>query len=146
MPIPFDPESIGALAAILTETGLTEMARGRRTCASAWCARPAAPPMPAAPRPRRQRRRSAPGRGSPAMRAIPAPCPARWSASPICRPSPAPAVRHAGQAVTAGQTVLLIEAMKTFNQIKAPKAGTVRRSWSTNGQPVEYGEPLLVVE
>ncbi|MBV9812261.1 MAG: acetyl-CoA carboxylase biotin carboxyl carrier protein, partial [Acetobacteraceae bacterium] len=51
-----------------------------------------------------------------------------------------------GQAVTAGQTLLLIEAMKTFNQIKAPKAGTVTRILVATGAPVEYGEPLLILE
>jgi acetyl-CoA carboxylase biotin carboxyl carrier protein len=51
-----------------------------------------------------------------------------------------------GQAVAAGQTLLLIEAMKTFNQIKAPRAGTVTRILVTPGAPVEYGEPLLILE
>jgi acetyl-CoA carboxylase biotin carboxyl carrier protein len=51
-----------------------------------------------------------------------------------------------GARVAAGQTVMLIEAMKTFNQIKAPKAGTVTRILVESGAPVEYGAPLLVVE
>jgi acetyl-CoA carboxylase biotin carboxyl carrier protein len=51
-----------------------------------------------------------------------------------------------GQTVTAGQTVMLIEAMKTFNQIKATKAGTVRRLLVSSGAPVEYGQPLLIIE
>ena len=51
-----------------------------------------------------------------------------------------------GQPVTAGQTLLLIEAMKTFNQIKAPKSGTLARVLVTNGAPVEYGEVLMIVE
>jgi len=51
-----------------------------------------------------------------------------------------------GQTVTAGQTLLLIEAMKTFNQIKAPRAGTVTRILIAGGAPVEFGEPLLVLE
>ena len=50
-----------------------------------------------------------------------------------------------GQAVAAGQTLLLIEAMKTFNQVKAPQAGTVTRILVTGGQPVEYGQPLVVI-
>ena len=45
-----------------------------------------------------------------------------------------------------GQTVLLIEAMKTFNQIKAPRAGTVTRILIESGTPVEFGEPLLIIE
>ncbi len=51
-----------------------------------------------------------------------------------------------GRQVAAGQTVLLIEAMKTFNQIKAPHAGTVTRILITSGEPVEYAQPLLVIE
>ena len=51
-----------------------------------------------------------------------------------------------GAAVTEGQTVLIIEAMKTFNPIKARKAGKVMRILIENAQPVEYDEPLLVVE
>lgn len=51
-----------------------------------------------------------------------------------------------GARVAQGQTLLLIEAMKTFNQIRAPKAGTVTRILVEAGSPVEYGEPLLVIE
>ena len=51
-----------------------------------------------------------------------------------------------GSKVSIGQTVLLIEAMKTFNQIKATRAGTVTRILVEAGTPVEYGEPLVLVE
>jgi acetyl-CoA carboxylase biotin carboxyl carrier protein len=51
-----------------------------------------------------------------------------------------------GDKVTAGQTVLIIEAMKTFNPIKAPKAGTVTQILIDNAQPVEFGEALMIVE
>ncbi len=51
-----------------------------------------------------------------------------------------------GQKVEAGATLLLIEAMKTFNQIKAPRAGTVKQILVSSGAPVEYDEPLLIVE
>jgi len=51
-----------------------------------------------------------------------------------------------GQGVSAGQTLLLIEAMKTFNQIKAPRAGTVTRVLIASGTPVEYDQPLLIIE
>ena len=50
-----------------------------------------------------------------------------------------------GQTVTLGQTLLLIEAMKTFNQIKAPRAGTVSRILVTAGGPVEFGEVLMLL-
>jgi acetyl-CoA carboxylase biotin carboxyl carrier protein len=51
-----------------------------------------------------------------------------------------------GDKVTAGQTLLIIEAMKTFNPIKAPKAGTVTQILVANARPVEFGEPLMIVE
>jgi acetyl-CoA carboxylase biotin carboxyl carrier protein len=51
-----------------------------------------------------------------------------------------------GDKVTAGQTLLIIEAMKTFNPIKAPKAGTVVRILVENAQPVEFGAAMMIVE
>ena len=51
-----------------------------------------------------------------------------------------------GQNVAAGQTLLLIEAMKTFNQIKAPRAGSISRILIQPGTPVEYGEVLMVID
>lgn len=51
-----------------------------------------------------------------------------------------------GATVTEGQTVLIIEAMKTMNHIPAPRAGTVKRILVTDGTPVEYGAPLLIIE
>ena len=51
-----------------------------------------------------------------------------------------------GTVVQAGQTVLIVEAMKTMNHIPAPKSGTVVQIIVQDGQPVEYGEPLLVIE
>lgn len=51
-----------------------------------------------------------------------------------------------GSVVREGQTLLIIEAMKTMNQISAPHAGTVKRIIVENGQPVEYGEPLMIIE
>ena len=51
-----------------------------------------------------------------------------------------------GSRVAQGQTLLLIEAMKTFNQVRAPRAGTVSRILVEPGTPVEYGEPLMIVE
>ena len=53
---------------------------------------------------------------------------------------------QAGEQVTAGQTLLIIEAMKTMNPVAAPKAGTVLRVLVEDGQPVEFGEPLVVIE
>jgi acetyl-CoA carboxylase biotin carboxyl carrier protein len=51
-----------------------------------------------------------------------------------------------GSKVKAGETLLIIEAMKTMNQIPAPRAGTVIQILFEDGQPVEFGEPLVIVE
>ena len=58
----------------------------------------------------------------------------------------APPFIEVGSRVAAGQTLLIIEAMKTMNQIPSPKAGTVIAILIEDGQPVEYGEPLVVIE
>lgn len=60
-------------------------------------------------------------------------------------PGAAPFVK-VGDTVTEGQTLLIIEAMKTMNQIPAPRAGRVTKIIISDGQPVEYGEPMLIVE
>lgn len=63
--------------------------------------------------------------------------------------SPEPNAAHfikVGDKVSEGQTLCLIEAMKTFNPIRAPKGGTVTQILIGNGQPVEFGEPLVIVE
>ncbi|QNT68267.1 acetyl-CoA carboxylase biotin carboxyl carrier protein [Defluviicoccus vanus] len=57
-----------------------------------------------------------------------------------------PAFVNVGDTVAEGTTLLLIEAMKVFNPITAPRAGRVVSVFVTNGSPVEYGEPLLVIE
>jgi acetyl-CoA carboxylase biotin carboxyl carrier protein len=51
-----------------------------------------------------------------------------------------------GTKVTAGQTLMIIEAMKTMNQIPSPRAGTVTQILVEDGQPVEFGEPLVIIE
>jgi acetyl-CoA carboxylase biotin carboxyl carrier protein len=144
--IQFDPEAIRALANILRDAGLTEIeiaeADRRIRVVRAVAAAPAtiaAVPVASMPEP------------APAALAEDAP-PAGAVTSPMVgvaflTPDPAsPPFVNPGQPVTAGQTVMLIEAMKTFNQIKAPHAGTVTRILVANGQPVEYGQPLLVIE
>ena len=63
------------------------------------------------------------------------------------RPSPeAKAFVEVGSQVKAGDKILLVEAMKTFNEIVAPRAGTVTSILIEDGQPVEYGEALIVIE
>lgn len=67
----------------------------------------------------------------------------------IAYAGPEPGARpfvEVGTEVVVGQTLLIIEAMKTMNQIPAPRAGTVVRILMEDGQPVEYGEPLMIIE
>ena len=93
--------------------------------------------------------------GTPAMPAAPAapPQPTGHSLkSPMVgtfyrAPSPgAPPFVEVGQAVSKGQTLCIIEAMKLLNEIESDAAGTVKAILVENGQPVEYGEPLFVIE
>jgi acetyl-CoA carboxylase biotin carboxyl carrier protein len=63
--------------------------------------------------------------------------------------SPEPGARpyvEVGSEVRAGQTMMIIEAMKTMNQIPAPRAGRITQIFVGDGQPVEFGEPLMVIE
>ena len=152
MAIPFDPSAVRALATILAETGLTEIEiegkdgriRVARAPAPTTVAMPAAPPAaPPAPAAAGMSAGAAAedlGRHPGAVLS-----PMVGIAYLVPEPGAAPFVTL-GQAVAAGQTLLLIEAMKTFNQIKAPKAGTVTRILIASGAPVEYGEPLLILE
>ena len=63
------------------------------------------------------------------------------------RPAPeSPPFVDVGSIVKAGETILLVEAMKTFNEIIAPKAGTITQIFIADGQPIEYGQSLFVIE
>jgi acetyl-CoA carboxylase biotin carboxyl carrier protein len=66
---------------------------------------------------------------------------AYWAPEPGAKP-----FIEVGARVTAGQTLLIIEAMKTMNQIPSPRAGTVTQILVEDGQPVEFGEPLVIIE
>jgi acetyl-CoA carboxylase biotin carboxyl carrier protein len=66
---------------------------------------------------------------------------AYWAPEPGAKP-----FIEVGAKVTAGQTLLIIEAMKTMNQIPSPRAGTVTQILIEDGQPVEFGEPLVIIE
>jgi len=156
--IQFDPEAIRALAQILRDTDLTEIElvekdsriRVARSPAPAAAAPPAAMPAAAAPAP------TAAPASAPPVPAIGAeaidPKHPGLVASPMVgvaylAPEPgAPPFVSIGNRVEQGQTLLLIEAMKTFNQIRAPRTGTITRILIENGTPVEYGEPLMLVE
>ena len=147
-----DADAIRALADILTETGLTEIEvseKDRRIrVARAPATVQAAAPAPVAP--------VAPVTAAPAAGESAAP--ADFSRHPGAVPSPmvgvayltpdpsSPPFASEGQIVTAGQTLMLIEAMKTFNQIKAPKGGTLKAILVASGDPVEFGQPLAIIE
>jgi len=66
---------------------------------------------------------------------------AYWAPEPGAKP-----FIEVGTKVSAGQTLLIIEAMKTMNQIPSPRAGTVTQILVEDGQPVEFGEPLVIIE
>ena len=142
-----DHDVIRQLAKLLDETGLTEIAI-EQNGVSLRVARHAAP----TPRTRA---------AEPAV-AAPSAAPAAASVDPAQHPGvvaspmvgtaylgPAPGARpfvEVGSQVKAGDTLLIIEAMKTMNQIPAPRAGTVIQILVEDGQPVEYGQPLMIIE
>jgi acetyl-CoA carboxylase biotin carboxyl carrier protein len=66
---------------------------------------------------------------------------AYWASEPGAKP-----FIEVGTKVSLGQTLLIIEAMKTMNQIPSPRAGTVTQILVEDGQPVEFGEPLVIIE
>jgi acetyl-CoA carboxylase biotin carboxyl carrier protein len=66
---------------------------------------------------------------------------AYWASEPGAKP-----FVEVGTRVSVGQTLLIIEAMKTMNQIPSPRAGTVTQILIEDGQPVEFGEPLVIIE
>lgn len=152
--IEFDPAAIRELAQILRETDLTEIelvdGEARlRLVRQALVAAPAVAQVAVA----------APATIAPAAAAPVAAAPEAVDAdhpgavtSPmvgVAYLSPEPGAAQyvsVGSKVAQGQTLLLIEAMKTFNQIKATRAGTVTRILVESGTPVEYGEPLMIIE
>jgi acetyl-CoA carboxylase biotin carboxyl carrier protein len=66
---------------------------------------------------------------------------AYWASEPGAKP-----FIEVGSKVSVGQTLVIIEAMKTMNQIPSPRAGTVTQILVEDGQPVEFGEPLVIIE
>ncbi len=146
-----DTDAIRQLAEILQDTGLTEIevcekdsrirvVRAPATIHAALAAPASVPPVPvhapaAAPEQVADLSQH-PGAVTSPMVGI-----AYLSAEPGAAP-----YVSVGQSVSLGQTLLLIEAMKTFNQIKAPRAGTVSQIVISSGVPVEYGEVLMVID
>jgi acetyl-CoA carboxylase biotin carboxyl carrier protein len=170
--IQFDPEAIRALAQILKDTDLSEIElvekdsriRVARTLPApglvppyAWpaglvpAAAGAAGVLPVGAAAKVSAAGASAGFAASAAEAVDAKHPG-LIASPMVgvvylapEPGAAPFVT-VGSKVAQGQTLLLIEAMKTFNQVRAPRAGTVSRILVEAGTPVEYGEPLMIVE
>jgi acetyl-CoA carboxylase biotin carboxyl carrier protein len=150
---PMDARLVRQLADILTETGLSEIEverdglkiRVARTLTAA--AAPAAisyAPAPAAAAPAAATAAAAPA------------APARASGDLVKSPmvgtiylQPEPGAgpfAKVGDTVSAGQTLFIVEAMKTMNPIPAPKGGRIVEILVADGQPVEFGEPLAVIE
>lgn len=103
-------------------------------------AAPAAAPAPAAAAPV-----AASDAGDPANDPNAVPSPMVGTAYLAAEPGAAPFV-SVGDKVSEGQTVLIVEAMKTMNHIPAPKSGTVKRILVDDGTPVEFGAPLMIIE
>jgi len=151
---PFDPELVRELAALIAATDLTEIEvekgdlriRVARTV-TASVSVPVAAPAILAPQPAPS---PAPVTGGmPGKPAAPHPgtVPSPMVGTAYRKPSPdAKDFVEVGSRIEAGDRVLLIEAMKTFNEIAAPRSGVVTAIFVEDGQPVEYGEPLLVIE
>ena len=149
--IPFDPDAIRALAAVLAETGLSEIEIADKDSRIRVVRAPTAAPaaMPSAVLTIAQA--AAPAAAHVTAEAEAAAHPGAVTSPMVgvayLSPEPgSPPFVTIGQTVAAGQTLLLIEAMKTFNQIKAPKAGTLARVLVANGAAVEYGEVLMILE
>ena len=143
-------ELIRELATLLDETNLTEIEverEGLRVRVARNVTVTAAAPMYAA--------NPGPGHAVPAAAAAPiadlskhpgiVPSPMVGTAYIASEPGARPFV-DVGSKVAAGDTLLIIEAMKTMNQIPAPRAGTVTQILFEDGQPVEFGEPLMIIE
>jgi len=142
-----DVQLVRDLAALLDDTNLTEIEvedGDRKIRVARKAGGNAAPAYIAAPAPV----------AAPAAAAAPAEAPAATNAirSPIvgtaylaAEPGATP-YAAVGSTVKAGDTVLIVEAMKVMNAITAPQAGTVKAVLVDNGQPVEYDQPLIVIE
>jgi acetyl-CoA carboxylase biotin carboxyl carrier protein len=154
---PFDPDLVRELANLIADTNLSEIevekgdlrirvARTIHAAVQVPVAAPAAyaPPPVVAPPPAAAEASAAGGKpGAPHPGAVLSP----MVGTAYRKPSPeAKDFVEIGSKVQAGDKVLLVEAMKTFNEIVAPRSGTVTAIYVEDGTPVEYGEPLLVIE
>ena len=148
-----DQQLIRDLAGILNDTSLTEIeveygdlkvrVSRQSLVTQAYAALPPAPVAAASVPQQIAATASAPAGTDAARNAVPSP----MVGTAYSAPAPgAAAFIEVGQTVKEGQTLLIIEAMKTMNQIPSPRAGTVSAILFEDGQPVEYGEPLVVIE
>jgi len=153
---PSDAELVRELAAIMSESGLTEiemergglkvkLSRGAVMQVAAPVALQSyAPPPAALPAPTPPSETAPPpadGRGHPGAVTSPMVGTAYLSPEPG-----AAAFIKIGDSVTEGQTLMVVEAMKTFNPIPAPRAGKVKQILVSDAQPVEFGEALVILE
>lgn len=147
-----DQQLIRDLAGILDETNLTEIEVehgdirvrvSRQTGGSGPAPAAVSAPAPQAAQQAAPRSQEQEAAADALKNAVPAPMVGTAYRSPA--PGSSPFV-EVGQTVREGQTLLIIEAMKTMNQIPSPRAGTVTAILFEDSQPVEYGEPLVVVE
>ncbi len=137
-----DDKLIRKLAALLDETGLSEIeyeAEGQRIRVGRAAAHVLSAPAPALT-------------GAPAGPVAADTVPQGAIVSPMvgtvyvaAEPGEPPFVK-VGDEVKEGQTLLIIEAMKVMNPLTSPRAGKVTRIFASDGQPVEFGEPLIIVE
>ena len=143
-----DQDLIRQLAELLNETGLTEIEveqnNTRVRIARNLTIAAAAPAAPAAAAPAQPRPADEPP-VEPANHAGAVTSPMVGTAYLAAEPGARPFV-DVGDRVSEGQTVMIIEAMKTMNQIPAPRAGTVKEILVEDAQPVEFGEPLMIIE
>ncbi len=141
-----DNDMVRQLAELLDETGLTEIEIGKgdwhiRVAKSGTVVQAPAPAAVAAPAP------VAAPEVAIAAEAHPGTVKSPMVGVAYMTPEPdAPNFVAVGDSVTEGQTIMLIEAMKVFNPIHAPKAGKVIQIIAENGSPVEYGESLMIIE
>jgi acetyl-CoA carboxylase biotin carboxyl carrier protein len=147
-----DQQLIRDLAGILNDTNLTEIevalgelkvrvSRQAPAVHAIAATTPAAAPMPAPALP------AAAAPATPVAEAGKNAVTSPMVGTAYAAPSPeAKPFIEVGQKVREGQTLLIIEAMKTMNQIPSPRAGTVTAILFEDAQPVEYGEPLVVIE
>ena len=154
---PFDARLVRKLADILTETGLSEIEveHGELKIRVAKQLTAAAAPLHYAPAPAPMA--AAPASAAAAPAAAAAPVAAARAAgdevkSPMVgtiylQPNPGtPSFVKVGDTVEAGQTLFIVEAMKTMNPIPAPRAGKIVEILVEDAQPVEFGEPLAIIE